>query len=113
MKKKDSKCIKSLEEQLKVLKLEFIMEQKKIEYHILKDIKNMFDSLNSKYKLKFVTDLLEIIKMRENNQISKDNFCQSIEQCFQENIGSLGLIDMLKVEFKLKKHLNNFKKSSY
>jgi heat shock protein 1/8 len=113
MKKKDSKCIKSLEEQLKVLKLEFIMEQKQIEYHILKDIKNMFDSWNSKYKLKFVTDLLEIIKMRENNQISKDNFCQSIEQCFQENIGSLGLIDMLKVEFKLKKHLNNFKKSSY
>jgi molecular chaperone DnaK (HSP70) len=112
MKKRDSNCIISLVEQLKKLKLEFIMEQKNIENRILKDIGDTFDSWYSKYKLEFFTDLIKFIKMRENDQISRDDFCQSIEQCFHENIGSFRLFDKLIMEFKLKIHLNIFKKSS-
>ena len=63
MKKRDSNCLITLVEQLKKLKLEFIMEQKNIENRILKNIGNMFDSWYSKYKLEFFTDLIRFFNI--------------------------------------------------
>jgi len=119
-KKKDPHCIKSSVEQLKKLKLEFLLitEQTNIENRNLKDIGNMFDSWYSMHKLvsiEFVTGLFKIIKNRENNQISIDDFCQYIEKYFQENIGlfcnTKHNIDNMKSNLKNK--LDEYKNSSF
>jgi hypothetical protein len=118
LKKKDSICTKSLVERLKKLKLEFLLikEQTNIENRILKNIGSMFDSWYSKFKfvsMDFVTDLFKIIKMRENNNISIDSFCQSIEYCINQKIGSFNInaknLDILKHNVKF--YLNDYKKS--
>lgn len=116
IKEKDSHCIKSWVEQLKKLKLEFLLvnEHTNIENNFLKNFGLLFDSWYSKYNLvsfEFVTDLFKIIKKREYNQISKEDFCQSLEYCFNQKIGTFDInkhnLDFMKHDIKL--YLNNYK----